>query len=66
MSTVGPTARNVRLARKTAGLTQSQSANLVYSTLKTWQNWESDGKRYTPMPKGLFELFLIKTNIKNI
>lgn len=56
------TPERVRLARKLAGLTQSQSAALVYSNVKTWQNWEAEGNRNRKMHPGLFELFLIKVN----
>jgi len=49
----------IRSARKKAGLTQAQAAAVVYSpSYRTWQDWES-GK--TPMPIGLWELFMLKT-----
>ncbi len=35
----GPAA--VRRARESAGLTQTQAAQLIYSTLRAWQGWES-------------------------
>ena len=46
-----------------AKLTQQQAADLVYSGLRTWQQWEAGDRRMHP---GLFELFLLKTgqNIK--
>lgn len=49
--------------RINAGLTQHQAADLVYSGLRTWQQWEAGDRRMHP---GLFELFLLKTgqNIK--
>lgn len=47
----------IRAAREVSGLTQTQAAALVYSTLKTWQDWES-GRHW--MHAGLWELWLIK------
>lgn len=44
-------------ARKKAGLTQTQSGELVYSALRTWQQWEAGDRRMHP---GLWELFTIK------
>ena len=46
----------IKQARKDAGLTQSQAAKLVYSSLRTWQNWE----KYDNIHLAIFELFLIK------
>ncbi|HSY46923.1 MAG TPA: hypothetical protein VK800_12795 [Steroidobacteraceae bacterium] len=31
----------IRQLRETYGLSQTQAAELVYSTLRSWQNWES-------------------------
>jgi DNA (cytosine-5)-methyltransferase 1 len=53
-----PTAAAVRAARSAAGLTQSEAARLIYSTLRTFQCWEG-GERV--MHPALFELFLLKT-----
>ena len=57
-----PTPAQVREAREAAGLTQQQAADLIYSKLRTWQNWENedatDGRRMHP---AFFELFLIKS-----
>lgn len=44
--------------RMNATLTQSQAADIVYSALRTWQQWEAGDRRMHP---GLWELFLIKT-----
>ena len=46
----------IKQARKDAGLTQSQAAKLVYSSLRTWQNWE----KMDNIHPAIFELFLIK------
>ncbi len=44
-------------ARAAAGLTQAQAGALIYTPLRTWQDWEA-GRR--PMHPAFFELFLIK------
>lgn len=49
----------IRSARVTSGLTQSEAAQTVFVSLVTWARWEAGT---CPMPPGLFDLFLIKTN----
>ena len=49
-----PTPAEIRTARKDAGLTQTEAAHLIHSTLRTWQDWESGKAR---MHAGLWELF---------
>lgn len=46
-------------AREHTGLTQTQAANLIYTSPRNWQNWEqgSDGRS---MPASAFELFMLK------
>lgn len=56
-----PTPAEVRAAREKAGMTLDQAAATIYSTLRAWQNWESEGEENRRMHPGLFELFLIKT-----
>jgi DNA-binding transcriptional regulator YiaG len=46
------------MARDAAGLSQSEAAALIYSKLRTWQDWEAGIAR---MHRGLWELFCIKT-----
>jgi DNA-binding transcriptional regulator YiaG len=53
-----PTTDQIRQARHQAGLSQTAAAQLIHSTLRTWQDWEA-GK--ASMHAGLWELFLIKT-----
>lgn len=53
-----PTRDDIRQIRKDAGLSQSAAAELIYSTLRTWQDWEY-GKN--PMHPAIFELFCDKT-----
>ena len=55
-----PSKEQVRSARDAAGLTQAQAAEIVYVTSHAWHYWEK-GKR--AMPAGLWELFLIKTEV---
>lgn len=49
--------------RINAKLTQQQAADIVYSGLRTWQQWEAGDRRMHP---GLRELFLIKTGQKKL
>lgn len=49
-----PTPDEIRDARKASGLSQTAAAELIYSTLRTWQDWEA-GKAH--MHPGLWELF---------
>ena len=53
-----PKPEQVRQARKSAGLSQSAAAGLVYAGLRTWQHWESGDRRMHP---AIFELFRIKS-----
>jgi DNA (cytosine-5)-methyltransferase 1 len=52
-----PTPDQIKAAREAAGLTQTEAANLAWVKLRTWQDWEY---AKTPIPLGLWELFLIK------
>lgn len=46
----------IRAAREGAKLTQTAAAELIYSTLRTWQDWEAGERRMHP---GLWRLFQI-------
>ena len=48
----------LKALRKSAGLTQVQAAELIYSTRRTLQDWEAG---IAPMHPGLWELLNIKT-----
>lgn len=52
-----PTPAEIRAARETAELTQTQAAETVRGSLRTWQDWEAGIARMHP---GLWELFGIK------
>ncbi|MFT8921082.1 hypothetical protein [Acetobacter sp.] len=54
-----PEPHAIRSARATSGLTQTEAAQTVFVSLVTWARWEAGT---CPMPRGLFDLFMIKTN----
>lgn len=58
-----PKPDEIRSARESAGLSQSAAAELIYSTLRTWQDWEAGIARMHP---GLWELFRIKTTADTV
>lgn len=51
--------------RKRLGLTQTEAADTVLVTLRTWQNWEAaEGTiNHRVMPEGMLELFCIKKKV---
>lgn len=53
-----PSPEEIREFRTAAGLSQTAAALLIYSTKRTWQDWEAGVAKMHP---GLWELFLIKT-----
>lgn len=53
-----PTPEQIRAARESAGLTQTEAARLIYSTLRTWQDWEAGKAKMSP---AFFELFRLKS-----
>lgn len=53
----------IRETREGAGLSQTAAAELIYSTKRTWQDWEA-GKN--PMHQGLWELFCLKINSRRM
>lgn len=52
-----PTQQEIRDARADSGLTQAGAAALIYSTRRTWQDWETGVAHMHP---GLWELFELK------
>jgi DNA-binding transcriptional regulator YiaG len=52
-----PTPEQIKEAREASGLSQPAAAALIYSTKRTWQDWEY-GKN--PMHPAIWELFNIK------
>jgi DNA-binding transcriptional regulator YiaG len=57
-----PTPEEIKQARKDAGLTQTQAAEIIYCSLGAWKKWESWDRE---MHQAFFELFLIKTKAKD-
>lgn len=57
-----PTPEQIIAARTAAGDTQTQAAQRVHATLRTWQSWESSGTSKRIMPLACWELYLIKTH----
>ena len=55
------TSQLIKKKREKSGLTQKQSADLVYVDLRTWQKWEYGERKIN---KAAFELFCIKTKQK--
>lgn len=53
-----PTPEEIRGARLSADLTQTEAGGLVYTTVRSWQRWESGAK---PMHPAFWELFRMKT-----
>ena len=53
-----PAPAEISAAREAAGLSQTAAAELIHSTLRTWQDWEAGIARMHP---GLWELFNSKT-----
>lgn len=58
-----PTPDQVREARERAGLTQSEAAVLVHTSLRSWQQWEAAPGTvgFRAMHPAFWELFTIKT-----
>lgn len=57
MSGTAPTPEIIKAARAAAGLTQTQAAELIYCTMRAWQDWEGGQRAMHP---AFFELFLLK------
>jgi putative transcriptional regulator len=52
-----PKPEEIRKAREAANLTQTQAGELVYVTLRGWQQWEAGERSMHP---AFWELFRIK------
>lgn len=53
-----PTPEQIRQAREAAGLSQTAAAALVYTALRTWQQWEAANDRR--MHPAIWELWQLK------
>lgn len=54
---VSPSPSEVKQFRMDVGITQTQAAALIYKKCRTWQQYESGGRK---MDLAFWELFLIK------
>jgi len=52
-----PAPVDIIVARKAAGMTQTAAASIVYSSCRSWQQWEAGDRRMHP---AVWELFKIK------
>jgi len=57
-----PSPDEIKKAREAGGLSQTAAAKLVYSGLRTWQQWEAGDRKMHP---GLWELFRIKIAVRD-
>lgn len=55
-----PAPADIRAARESVGMTQTQAAQLIYSTMRAWQEWEAGNRRMHPQ---LWESFRSKANV---
>lgn len=62
MTTSNPKPSEVRQARESAGLSQTDAAQLVHSALRSWQQWEAEPENasHRKMHPALWELFNMK------
>lgn len=51
----------IRQARESLGLTESAAAQVIYSTAKTWTDWETGVKRMHPQ---IWEAWCFKTGYR--
>lgn len=58
-----PKPAEILRAREDAGLTQQQAADLLFSSWRTWQDWEAGERR---MPPSAWELFRVKCNARRM
>lgn len=56
-----PTGDEIRAARHGANLSQTASAELAFSTLRTWQNWEAN---ITKMHPAIWRYWLLQIPTK--
>ncbi len=54
-----PTVREIKEARRSAGLTQREAAALIHCSVRSWEHWESEASSRKMHPAFL-ELFTIK------
>lgn len=57
MPACSPRPIEIARARKVAGLTQTEAAELIHASMRAWQQWEAGERQMHP---AFYELFLIK------
>jgi len=57
---IHPTPSQILAARKAAGLTQTEAAELIHATQSAWIKWERGVRHMHP---AMWELFKIKSGI---
>jgi DNA-binding transcriptional regulator YiaG len=55
-----PTPEQIKQARVASGLTQADAGELIYCSMRLWQQWESGESIMHP---ALYELFMIKAGL---
>ena len=58
-----PAPIDIIVARKAAGMTQTAASDLVYSSCRSWQQWEAGDRRMHP---AVWELFKIKVEEQKV
>jgi putative transcriptional regulator len=58
-----PTPEQIKEYRRQASLTQTQAANLIYKSLRAWQQYEAGDRK---MDAALWELFQLKLTKKQV
>ncbi len=49
-----PLPSDIRAARERAGLTQTEAADLIHATMRSWQDWEAGVAKMRPYAFGYF------------
>lgn len=58
-----PSPGDIRAARCRASMTQSEAAELIYRTVRNWQQWEGGERQMDP---ALWELFGLKVALHSV
>lgn len=56
-----PAPAEIRSARESVGLSQTDAGDLVHTTCRVWQQWEAGDRRMHP---AFWELFRIKVGVE--
>jgi DNA-binding transcriptional regulator YiaG len=58
-----PSPKEITVTRQAAQLTQTEAGELIYASLRTWQQWEAGDRR---MPPAFWELFKLKLSPRRV